>query len=244
MYFCYMIIKPQVVKSRVNSQNHRPAPQIMQTIIPNEVLYIQKRNTLLPKNALVINLPKSTERLAYFNEHNSFNGVTEVIEAVDGLTLPKVPEGVPLRQGSLGCLLSHKKALEYAKEKGYPCVIVFEDDADLRPTFNEDLKAAMLELPESWDLLWLAGMDAIGSPSYPYSEHLKRLNGSWGTFGYVIHSNVYDYFIDVFSEQKRSSDDYFRINHPRFASFRTAQSIIGHKGSKSDRTEIDRLGKL
>lgn len=238
-----MIRKMQVVQARrVNAQNHRPSKIHVQSTIPNELLFIQPKNTLYPKNALVISLPQSTYRLQRFQQFNVFNGVTEVIEAVDGSKLPKVPEGVPLRQGSLGCLLSHKKALEYARDKNFPCVLIFEDDAEMIPTFSQDLKVAMSELPENWDMLWLAGMDAAGSPSYQYSDHLKRVNGSWGTYAYVINSTVYDYFIDLFAQEQRSSDDYYRMNHARFASFRTNKFYVAHFGAASVRIEIDRKG--
>lgn len=231
----------QSVKRKVNPHNHRLISYESTAKIPNAVLLQEPLNTQIPQNALVINLPKSIDRLENFMRNNSFNGVTYVISAIDGLTLPKVPEGVPLRQGSLGCLLSHKKALEYALENNYSSVIIFEDDAQLIPTFNDELKRAMLELPQNWDLLWLAGND--DTPSYPYSKNLKRLNGSWGTYAYVINRNVYEYFIELFSEQKKSSDDYYRINHPRFNSFRTVIPLAKHAGFVSDRIETDRIGK-
>ncbi len=238
-----MIRRPNRVQTqrKVSPHNHSYRNVESNIVTKNEVLYQLPLNNNFVKNALVVNLPQSADRLAHFLQHNYFKGTMEIIEAVDGLNLPKVPEGVPLRQGSLGCLLSHKKALEYALSKEYPSVLIFEDDAEMIPEFSSELNLAMSELPQNWDMLWLAGNDA--SPSYPYSKNLKRMNGSWGTYAYVINRNVYEFFIELFSEEKKSSDDYFRLQHPRFNSFRTVKPLALHKGGVSDRMEIDRIGK-
>ena len=193
------------------------------------------RNTLFPTQALVISLARSG-RIQQFNQNNNFNGTTTVIDAVDGLLLgePKVPS---MKRGDVGCLLSHKKALELAKESGWDCVIVFEDDVTFPSDFNERLHQCMAELPENWDLFWGGGKD--NTPAIPYSNNLKQLTGSWGTFMYVIRNTVYDYFIDVFSEEYQSSDEYFRRNHLKFNSFRASVDLVQHIHGPSDRITIN-----
>ena len=195
----------------------------------------QPKNTLYPEHSLVISLARSN-RIEAFNLSNNFNGTTEVIDAVDGLLLgePKVPS---MKRGDVGCLLSHKKALEHARDKSYPLVMIFEDDITFPPDFNERLKEAMRELPENWHLLWLGGKD--NEPSLPYSNTLKILNGSWGTFAYTIKQELYQYFIDTFAEEMQSSDEYFRRNHAKFNSFRTVHELVTHIGGVSDRLVIN-----
>lgn len=197
-------------------------------------------NKSLPQHALVINLPESTERLAAFKKNNHFKGDMTVLWAVDGKKEPPVPKGIPLHPGDLGCLLSHKAALEHARDEGWDMVVIFEDDAIMVPDFDVKLRQAMAELPDGWDMLWLGGSDNRKTPSEPYSKHLKRLKGSWGTYGYIIREWCYDYFINLFSEKKRSSDDYFRVNHARFRSFRTVENLVRHTSvATSDRLRIN-----
>lgn len=225
-------------RGRVDSHNHRPRAVENDNPIKNEELYEEPTNTILPKHCLIISLPQSWEtRLEPLLKENPFKGETVVIEAIDGSKLPKVEEGIPLKQGDLGCLMSHIKALEYARDNKFECVMILEDDVKFEKNFNEKLAEAMKELPERWDMLWIGGSDA--KPSYPYTPHLKRLNGSWGTYGYILRDNLYEYFIELFSEGKRSSDDYFRINHPRFLSFRTVLNLVIHTGKVSDRLVVN-----
>lgn len=80
--------------------------------------------------------------------------------------------------GGVGCYLSHyscwKKFLETNKEK----VLILEDDAEIPPTFLDDLMTAMEDLneedvkrPDIWTLAkpfsgsWIRGLE-VGSPTY------------------------------------------------------------------------------
>lgn len=210
--------------------------------VDSQTLITTGYNPVMVENCLIISLAKSyEERLKPLLIINPFRGKTTVIEAVDGNELPKVAEGIPLRQGDLGCLLSHIKALEYAQKQGWKCVLIFEDDITFVDGFNDKLKTAMKSLPSRWDMLWIGGTDA--KPSYPYNDYLKRLNQSWGTYGYVIRDCCYQYFIDLFNEQKRSSDDYYRANHAKFSSFRTKENLVIHKNGTSDRLKINHINK-
>ena len=193
------------------------------------------RNTEFPEHALVINLPRSTERLAKFKASNNFTGTTEVLEAVDGtLHTPKVPS---MKFGDVGCLLSHKKALEHARDSGWSMALIFEDDVIFPPDFNERLRQCMSELPADWELFWGGGKD--NTPSIPYSPNLKRLTGSWGTFMYVIRNTVYQKFIEIFSEEFQSSDEYYRREHQSLQSYRASTDLVQHIWGASDRIVIN-----
>lgn len=225
---------PLLVNAKVCQHNHTfKSPDLKQVDFATVGL-----NNMPVKNALVIGLMKSYEtRLKPFMDNNQFKGNLEIIEAIDGATLPEIPEGVPLSKGDMGCLLSHLKALEYAKEKGWDCVMIFEDDAVQVENFEKKLQTCMREMPGNWDMLWLGGGD--WRFPQPFSANLKRLVASWGTYGYVIRDTVYDYFIELFKEQKRSSDDYFRLNHSKYFSFRTTEPLVKHAVGQSDRMVIN-----
>lgn len=191
-------------------------------------------NTLLPEHALVINLKRSEERLQNFNQENVFNGTTEVIEAIEGMNIEPHP---PMWSGDIACLRSHRKAIEYAKEKGWEMVMIFEDDIRFVADFNEKLKVAMRELPENFHMLWLAGADR--NISVPYSKNLKVNTGMWGAYSIILRNTVYDYFIKLFENETKSSDDWFSLNHTKFNSFKTAQALCIHIGKVSDRTLVN-----
>lgn len=216
-----------------NTHSIRKAPEAASRITE---LKKQPFNHSYPEHALVISLQRSN-RIAGFMATNTFDGTTEVINAVDGLLLP--PPKVPsMKQGDVGCLLSHQKALQYAKAQGWDSVLIFEDDAKPVADFNRKLKEAMSQLPANWDMLWLGGKD--NTLPLSYSPKLKLLTGSWGTYGYVIRSTVYDFFINQFEEQFQSSDEYYRRKHSEFNCFRTEQDLVHHIIGTSDRITINK----
>lgn len=196
------------------------------------------KNTLLVEHALVINLPQSRERLSQFLSNNKFDGTTEIIEGIDGMTLTYT-NMLSKWKGDSGCLASHRKALIYARDKNWPCVMIFEDDIAFVDGFNEKLKAAMLQMPESWGALWLGGKDRY--PNGQYTSMLSINNGMWGAYAFVIRQNLYQKFIDLFAEDKLSTDDYFSREHKHLNAFKTVPDLCLHVGYHSDRVLINHI---
>ena len=217
---------------RINSHGHRPG--INSSAIQKAAqLKRLPLNSQLPTHALVINLPQSKERLANFNSVNVFYGNTHVIEGVDGSLIEGPVNMLSGWKGDVGCIRSHKKALQYAKDCGFSMVIIFEDDVRFITDFNTRLKSAMQELPETWDMLWLGGKDRYKSLNY--SSNLKVNTGMWGAYGIVVRNTVYDFFIEKFSEEVHSTDDYYSEYHSKFNSFKTTTDLVIHTGVASDR---------
>jgi GR25 family glycosyltransferase involved in LPS biosynthesis len=98
--------------------------------------------------------------------------------------------GQELTAGAVGCLLSHAKAWERAKQLN-ASVFVLEDDVEILASTNlaRDLAQAISELPDNFGLLYLGDMaqDYVTIRKMDYSAHLRRLSRPlWGTYAYVI----------------------------------------------------------
>ena len=88
-------------------------------------------------NAFCIHLPHRTDRMDHMKRMQ---------EMYPFLTIHFV-EGVRHENGAIGCLRSHKKILQMAKEQQLPYILVLEDDCEflLSPTY---LKNTVLEILE------------------------------------------------------------------------------------------------
>ena len=70
---------------------------------------------------------------------------------VAGLPMPAIHlnalEGKGMTNKTLCCKMSHGKAVKYAKDHGWPYVLVFEDDAWPRFNAKEKLEELLMTLP-------------------------------------------------------------------------------------------------
>ena len=108
----------------------------------------------------LINLDRSTDRLAQFQERNAHLGDVIRFPAVNGRLVNKealIDEGVMTRDcdyqvGSIGCALSHIALWNKAVAENL-VVTVFEDDTIASYRFREKSAQLMATLPEDWDLI-------------------------------------------------------------------------------------------
>lgn len=117
----------------------------------------------------------------------------------DGLLKPKWEtyryrisnENEKTMRGEVGCYMSHLKLLEKIAEDPYDgWTIIFEDDIDLEPDFQERLLKQLPYLKEEVDMVY------VGSLNQPTCEDEKRrgadlceVGNPWGTHAYMVNRN-------------------------------------------------------
>lgn len=194
---------------------------------------------MLPKAALVISLKRNElGRMKTFKARWKFSNIPlTVIEGIDGLQL-EYPSTFSGGKGTYGCLLSHIKAITFAKENKFDDVLIMEDDIRFLQDFEFHLSEAMKQLPEHWDCLWLGGYDEVKGTKY--SERLLTNISSWGGYGYILRNTVYDFFINKLSELTLPCDNHFMKYQKDFNSFKTSKPYILHSHISSVRMNADK----
>lgn len=136
-------------------------------------------------HAFYINLDSRTDRRQQFEEEcRKMNIDVERFSAV------------ARNPGALGCAYSHRDVIQLAKDRGYPRVIVFEDDFQflVGPDVFEDV---MTHLPEDFDVVMLAyGMEKADRYNDRFGRVLEACNGA----GYVVSSKFYDQLLHTWNE--------------------------------------------
>ncbi|GHU12825.1 hypothetical protein FACS189449_07210 [Alphaproteobacteria bacterium] len=116
---------------------------------------------------LVINLAQATERLAYVLPNISALGIPyEVVSAIDGskLSQEKIKSIVDIESyvkyfkmlpepGTIGCALSHEKALERFLESDNDFAVIFEDDVFFDPTQLSVIIKDLMKKRHLWDIV-------------------------------------------------------------------------------------------
>lgn len=144
----------------------------------------------LLKHIVYINLDERTDRKEHFRK--------EIQKLkMDPLTPVRIP-GKKMAVGAMGCSLSHIKALEYAKEQGWPQVLICEDDITFtNPGVLFDSLEKCSRRP-GWDVLLLGGNN--WPPFYPVSDHCIRVNNCLSATGYIVRQRYYDTLLNNFRE--------------------------------------------
>ena len=90
-----------------------------------------------------------------------------------------------------GCSQSHLEVLKLARDRGYPSVLVLEDDFECivpKETFDDILA----NLPEDYDVVMLAYNLMRGEP---FNDRFGRVLDAQNAAGYIVHARMYDRLI-------------------------------------------------
>lgn len=172
----------------------------------------------------VINLKERTDRLESI--YSIFNPIWPVpIERIDA---------VRATPGWLGCLESHKKAIEIALQRNYPFVIVLEDDCKVTPESVTRFKTLLSYLEKrqtEWDV-FVGGLSSIASIEIKqYSPPLFQARGSASHFCLYNRRSI-KILHEILKHKVSEPIDIFFINNMRI--WCTTPHIATQINSKSD----------
>jgi len=139
------------------------------------------------KHAVYINLKHRTDRRVH---------VEQQLESI-GITSPTRFNAIKLPNGALGCSMSHLRCLQIAKERGWPHLLLCEDDIQfLDPAlFVKNLNGFLENHQDdsSWDVLLIAGNNM---PPYGLEDDYSvRVFQCQTTTGYIVKQHYYDKLI-------------------------------------------------
>lgn len=140
-------------------------------------------------NCFVINLDKRTDRLEAFAREFEQKAPGLAWERFAAIKTEVARN--PVVNGRIGCLLSHRRVVEMARERGLEYAIVFEDDVELVQGAGERWARAIEQLEgKPWQLLFL-GQNTMG-PVWKEADHLYRVSRSVALHAVVYHRRSYD----------------------------------------------------
>lgn len=158
---------------------------------------------------LVINLDSCPERMTQFLADNQTSVPVDKVQrlvAVDGRKLPgfgEPPWFMPRTMdkayfwgGTAGCAMSHRKAIQQAKDAGWKNVLILEDDVIIlsHPGALSIFEYALKNLTGKYMLyLGYSRPTPYGKKVYTEGSHaLWRTEGVLSTYGYLVPESLYD----------------------------------------------------
>jgi len=143
-----------------------------------------------------INLDKRQDRWDKVIDECSKHSIKiERFSAIDGDFLSSRSY---LKQGELGCALSHLKIIEKAKNENLKNILILEDDVEFDADVNKKFFDYIVNLPE-WDFLYLGAnhalnnkcMSASESP-VKVSENIYKLKEAYSMHCYAVQCSFFD----------------------------------------------------
>lgn len=136
-----------------------------------------------------INLDSRADRWAEceaeFSKHNI------VVERFSANTPEDIIFDVPIKKGEAALIMTHKRILDDAKEKGYNKILILEDDVE----FSDDLNECLSEIPENWDIVYFGGNHNLGQP-IPLTIKISIANRTLAMHCVAFNSTIYDRMLE------------------------------------------------
>jgi glycosyl transferase family 25 len=135
------------------------------------------------KHVMYINLSERQDRKIHVEEQLKILGIeAERFNAIK------------LKNGGIGCSMSHLKCLEKAKENNWPHVLIIEDDIKfLAPEIFKNSINNFLSEHNEWDVVLIGGNNFP-----PYKEidsHCVKVSRCQTTTGYLVNGHYFDTLI-------------------------------------------------
>lgn len=180
--------------------------------------------------AYYINMSFRLDRKDYFEKQINKLGLN--VERFEGIELDSINHEDQNRHRKLGCVLSHLKIIEQAKQQNLESVLIFEDDCIFHPKFIEKATVAVNELyNKHWDLLYFGGEP--NGICERYTKHLnKATNGIYQTHAYAVHKNFYDSILSMEPDRVHNIDIFYL--HSNAISLITRELLCKQRDGYSD----------
>lgn len=147
---------------------------------------------------------------------NSFN--VEKISAIDGskTNLEFPPE---IKEGAVGCSLSHLYTMKLAKQLNLKNYLVLEDDVKFVDNFQQIFAHFIKQVPDDWDMLYLGGQHLHGRNIEPITENVYKCEYTLTTHSFAVKNTVYDLFIDKLIDITKPCDIHFADQHKKINAY-------------------------
>jgi len=113
---------------------------------------------------------------------------------------PERFNAVEMKNGAIGCSLSHIKCLETAINRGYDYVMICEDDIEILDPklFTENIHKFLNNSQIEWDVVLIAGNNMI--PYNFVTDYCIKIYNCLTTTGYIVKNNYFPTLLNNYKE--------------------------------------------
>ncbi len=184
---------------------------------------------------------RGTEIRGEFKKHKINADIMPAVDGDDLLYVPKInPNSIdkrPISGGDMGCIMSHRGICKTAKGMKQKDYLVFEDDAEFHPNFNNLFSQFIKQVPEDWDMIYLGGSHKpYGNESQgllPLSENVGRVTLTYTSHAVAFKNTIYDDLIEIWDGTERI-DICLTILQNKYNCYAFIPNIVAQRDGYSD----------
>lgn len=167
-------------------------------------------------HAFCINLDKRTDR--WEASQKQFKRIGIDVERVSGVDGFAIQGDFSIRPGEVGCLKSHMKVLELAKERGYKSFLLLEDDVEFANDFHERFNIIEPQIPE-YEMLYFGSNPHSGGRE-EISPNINRIIYTFAAHCVIFKDSCLDDILnDLHGPMTNAVDVVYgrhQVTHPAF----------------------------
>lgn len=166
-------------------------------------------------------------------EFGKNNIIAEKVSAIDGSKL-NLNFPSEIKEGAVGCSLSHLYIMKMAKQLGLSNYLVLEDDVKFIDNFIEIFPHIMNQVPSDWDMLYLGGQHIHGRNIQRVTENIYKCEYTLTTHSFAVKNTVYDLFIDKLIDITKPCDVHFAEEHKNINAYVCIPHLTWQRQGYSD----------
>ncbi|HEX5732696.1 MAG TPA: glycosyltransferase family 25 protein [Blastocatellia bacterium] len=180
-----------------------------------------------------MNLDRRPERWARMKERFAKHNITGVVRfsAVDGERLV-LPPGWQASAGAYGCLQTNIAIVKEAAERGWPEVLILEDDVIFDDNLETKFPEFISQAPADWDMLFFGCMHR--REPVRVCDNVLKLSYATSTYAYAVRETVYSAFAELHSASRQPIDANNRLLQERFNCYSFSPHLAWVEGGHSD----------
>lgn len=137
------------------------------------------------------------------------------------------------------CVLSHLKAIQYAKDNNWKYALILEDDCEFLGSPLQNINAALAGLHRlpKFDILYLGANVVV--PTKSLTINLAKLKAAWCTHAYILPEHMFDEFLNYDWSAHLAIDSYMMSLQSSKNCYIVAPFTATQRSSYSDIEEKD-----
>lgn len=154
----------------------------------------------------------------YINLEHRKDRNTSVLKELSKIQIknPERFKAIEMKNGAIGCSLSHIKCIEIAIKQNYDYVMICEDDIEILnpPLFVENINKFLNSTIE-WDVVLIAGNNMI--PYNFVTDYCIKIYNCLTTTGYIVKNKYFSTLLNNYKEgvtklMKEQSNSSYKID--------------------------------